>query len=99
MPTADAYRRKYERAEAERLRLAEAVRDLTLRVNAGADDLQQQVDALEQLVLNRAALVSIEPDGRKLRLLFTRRGALHAVDVYNSVSVPLPELRKILLED
>lgn len=72
--------------------------DLSKRVDAAADDQQQQIDALEQLVLNRAALVAIEQDGRTLRLTFTRRGELHQIEAYAGMSVDVAALRKKLLD-
>jgi len=58
------WKRRYERAEAGRLA---AISAASQRVDVAADDLQQQVDALEMVVLSRAALVNIDQDGPKLR--------------------------------
>lgn len=100
MPDADYWRRRYERAEAGRLAALEQLRDASHKlIDIAADEQQQQIDALERQLLNRAALVSIEPDGNKLRFMFVRRGAPTVVMVYNSLSMPLAALRKELLED
>lgn len=72
---------------------------LAKRVDAAADEQQRQIDALERLVLNRASLVGIEQDGRKVRFVFTRRGAIHTVTCYADMSLDLAATRKVLLDD
>lgn len=95
MPSESYWKRRYERAEAGRLVALSAA---VTRVDTAADDLQRQVDALELVVLNRAALVNVEQDGRTLRLTFTRRGALHRIEAYAGMSVSVDSIRKELLE-
>lgn len=104
MPTPDAYRRRYERAEAERLRLAQALQTFEARlaqlVNTAADDQQRQIDALERLLLNRASLVGVAVvESRTLRFTFTRRGQVHQVDTYNALGLSADEIKKVLLDD
>ncbi len=72
---------------------------LTQRIDAAADEQQQQIDALERLVLNRAALVNIEQDGRKIRFTFTRRGEVRRIECYADMSVDVAAIRKVLLDD
>ena len=73
--------------------------NLSKRVDTAADDLQQQVDALEMQLLKRTALVNIEQDGRKVRFTFIRRGALTRVECYADMSMDVAALRKELLGD
>lgn len=73
--------------------------DLSKRVDIAADEQQQQIDALERLVLNRAALVNIEQDGRKVHFTFTRRGAVHRITCYADMSLDVSKARKELLDD
>lgn len=68
------------------------------RVDSAADDLQHQVDALERLLLNRAALVNIEQDGRKVHFTFTRKGAVHRITCYADMSLDVRKARKDLLD-
>jgi len=74
------------------------VTTLTQRVDTAADEMQQQIDALELLVLNRAALIDITQDGRKLQFTFTRRGQIYRVEAYADMSVDVAGIRKELLE-
>lgn len=101
MPRDAAYwQRRYERAEAGRLQALDQVAQFAHdRIDTAADDMQQQVDALEQLVLSRAMLVAVESDGRTLRFKFTRRGQVHQIDTYNAMGLDVAEIRKVLLED
>ena len=69
------------------------------RVDASHDDQQKQIDALEQLVLNRTALVDIQQDGRKVQFTFTRRGEVHRVECYADMSMNVAELRRALVEN
>lgn len=95
----DYWRRRYERAEAGRLAALDQLRDASLRlINTAADDQQQQIDALEQLVLTRAALTSITVDGRKILFTFVRRGAVHQIVTYASMDSDVARWRKELLE-
>lgn len=75
------------------------VQGLQKRIDTAADEQQQQIDALERLLLNRATLVNVEQDGRKIRFLFTRRGAVHAVTCYADMSVDLAQIKKDLLDE
>jgi len=89
------WKRRYERAEAGRLA---AISAASQRVDVAADDLQQQVDALEMVVLTRAALVNIDQDGPKLRITLTRRGQIHRIEAYAGMSMDVAALRRELLE-
>ena len=100
MPSEQSWKRRYERAEAERMRLAVEIREQYHKViDAGIDDMQQQIDALEQLLLNRAALVNVAVDGRKVRFTFTRRGQVHQVEAYADMSLDIASVRRALLEE
>lgn len=72
---------------------------LTKRIDTAADDQQAQIDALEQLVLRRAALVDVARDGRKLKFTFTRRGEVHVVECYADMATDVAAIRKALLDD
>ena len=72
---------------------------LAQRVEIAADEQQQQINALEQVLLNRTALVDIQQNGRKVEFLFTRRGAIHKVECYADMSMNVAEIRKVLLDD
>ena len=72
--------------------------NLAQRVDIAADEQQQQIDALERLVLNRAALVNIEQDGRKVHFTFMRRGQVHRVTCYADMSMDVAAVRKELLD-
>lgn len=87
MPTPDAWKRRYERAEAERLRLA-----------AELDEAKQQVTAIEQIALTRALLVGIERDGRRVIFTFSRRGQVHRCETYGTWDQPVEQWRKELVE-
>lgn len=100
MRDADYWRRRYERAEAGRLQALSDLQAATrTTINAAADEMQQQIDALELLILRRAALVGVVADGRKLRFTFQRRGALHQVECYNAMGLNVEELQRVLLGD
>ncbi len=71
---------------------------LAQRVDAAADEQQQQIDALEQLLLNRATLVNIEQSGAKMILTFTRRGQVHRIEAHASMSTDIAALRRELIE-
>lgn len=68
------------------------------RTEAAIDEQQMQIEALEQLVLNRAALVDVRQDGRKVHFLFTRRGAVRQITCYADMSVDVAAIRRDLLE-
>jgi len=99
--TPEYWQRRYEAAEEQRLAaLGELQRVSNQLINAAADDQQQQIDALEQLVLNRAALISIERvDGRIIRFTFTRRGQVFRCETYGTWDQDVDAWRKALLED
>lgn len=95
----DYWRRRFERAEAGRLAALDQLRDMSLKlIDIATDEQQQQIDALEQLVLNRAALSSITVDGRKLRFTFVRRGAVYQITSYAGMDTTVEKWRKDLLE-
>lgn len=91
--TADYWRRRYEQAEAARLELSSAAATQPI------GDLVHQVTALEQLVLDRAALVSIEYVDKTLTFVFTRRGEVIRCPTYATMGQRFNDWRKALLED
>lgn len=97
---ADYWKRRYERSEAGRLEALNQVRDMSARlIDTAADEQQKQIDALETLVLNRAMLVNLERDGRKVRLTMVRRGAPTVIELYGDMSFDLAATHRTLLGD
>lgn len=54
-------------------------------------------DSLQALVDDRAALVSITPQGRMVRLLFTRNNDLTTINVYATMDADWKEIERKLL--
>lgn len=75
------------------------VTTLSKRVDTAADDMQAQLDTLETVLRQRAVLVSIEQDGRKLRLTFTRNNKVYQIEAYATVDMPVSHWRDELLGD
>lgn len=99
MPTAEYWKRRYERAEAGRLEALDQVRHTVFqRIDTAADEQQKQIDALEKLVLNRATLHDIRREGRKILLTFVRRGEVHRLTFYSYMAFDIARHRKELLE-
>jgi hypothetical protein len=52
---------------------------------------------LEQIIASRAALLSIEPNGRLLVFKFVRNNEVHVIETYSTMSDDVPGWKKALL--
>jgi hypothetical protein len=56
------------------------------------------VQQVEQIVANRAVLLSIETNGRLLVFKFVRNNEIHVIEAYSTMSDNVPGWKKDLLE-
>lgn len=78
-------------------RRAQRAESTLVEANTALDRANEAFDSLQKLVDNRAALVSITPSGRKVRLLFMRNNELTTIDAYATVDADWKQLERKLL--
>lgn len=84
--TAGYWKRRYERAEAARLKAV-----------AAASQALQTICEVEQRLDDRATLINIDRNGRKIRFTFVRNKQLTVIETFGTWGDNIDEWRKALL--
>lgn len=93
MPSIDYYKRKCDRLTKERDAAVAALRQVNDRIAFA----MVQIDAIEAAAANRATLISIERNNRKIKFTFHRNNHLTTIETYGTWDDDVESWNKELL--